>query len=277
MAGRLRLPSRPRDEARMTLLSHLGELRSRLVKVGIAFVLGAVVAWFFRVEIFELLLAPAPPLEGELVVNSVLEQMLTDIKLTFFAAFIAIVPIILYQIWAFVAPAVGDVGRGFTYILIALASSLFLVGVAFGYYAVLPVGVNFALTWDNARYEPLITAENYIPFVTRFLLVCGIIFELPAVTYVASKLGLVNAPMLRKYRRHALVVNTILAAAITPGQNPIDMILLAIPLFFLYEISILIARFVKPFQGIRTEDDEEESEEDDEEDDDRDTVEERDL
>lgn len=275
MAGRLKLPSRPRDEARMTLLSHLGELRSRLVKVAIAFVLAAVVAWFFREEIFALLLAPAPPLGGELVVNSVMEQMLTDIKLTFFAAFIVIVPIILYQIWAFVAPAVGDVGRVFTYVLIALASSLFLVGVAFGYLAVLPVGVNFALTWDSERYEPLITAENYMPFVTRFLLVCGIIFELPAVTFVASKLGLVSSPMLRKYRRHAIVVNTILAAAITPGQNPIDMILLAIPLFFLYEISILIARFVKPFEGLRTED--EESEEEESEEDDEDTAEERDL
>src|ERR687889_500268 len=161
MAGRLRLPSRPRgprDEARMTLLVHLDELRSRIIKDGIAFI----------------------------------------------------------------------------------------AGIVFGYFVVLPIGTQFLLNWDTERYTPLITSQFYLTFVTRFLLAFGIVFELPAATYVAAKLGLVDAPLLRKYRKHAIVANTILAAALTPGQDPYSMLLMALPMIVMYELSILIARYVNP-------------------------------
>src|SRR5919206_657327 len=173
MAGRLRLPSRPRgphDEARMTLIEHLDELRSRIIKVGIVFVLAAVVAWFFRVDIFNLLLEPAGgQLHGKLYVTSVAEQFVSDMKLALYVAFVVTIPVLLYQVWAFVAPAVGDMGRAFTYILITLASLLFLAGVAFGYFVVLPIGLHFLINWDDTRYHALITGNDYLPFVTRFL------------------------------------------------------------------------------------------------------------
>ena len=143
------------------------------------------------------------------------------------------------------APAVGDMGRAFTYVLISLASSLFLAGVVFCY-LILPVGLNFLLTWDPGRYNPIITAQFYLPFVTRTLLAFGIVFELPAATYVAARLGLVDALLLKKYRKHAIVANTILAAALTPGQDPYTMVLLAVPMIFMYELSIIIARYVNP-------------------------------
>jgi sec-independent protein translocase protein TatC len=92
----------------------------------------------------------------------------------------------------------------------------------------------------------MITADTYLPFVTRFLLAFGIVFELPAATYVGAKLGLLTASFLKRYRRHAIVVNAVLAAALTPGQDPFSMILMAIPMVLMYEISILIARFVNP-------------------------------
>src|SRR5919202_3870496 len=244
MAGRLRLPTRPRDEARMTLIEHLEELRSRILKVGVAFVVAAVVAWFFRAQIYDWLLAPSG-LET-LKFTSVAAPILTDIKLTLYAAFLVTLPILIYQIWAFVAPAVGEVGRAFTYTLSALSSLLFLAWVAFGYYAVLPIGLNFLLSYGTDRYEQIITADTYLKFVTRFLLAFGIVFELPAATYVGAKLGLVNAPLLRRYRRHAIVVNAVIAAALTPGQDPFSMILMAIPMVIMYELSILIARFVNP-------------------------------
>src|ERR671917_1417870 len=146
MAGRLRLPSRPRDEARMTLIEHLDEFRSRIIKVGIAFVAVGVVAWFFKEQIFYLLLEPAgSSLKGELNVTSVAEPLINDLKLALYTAFLITIPVLIYQAWAFVAPAVGDVGRLFTYALIALASSLFLAGVAFGYYVVLPVSLGALL------------------------------------------------------------------------------------------------------------------------------------
>jgi len=241
---RLRLPTRPRDEARMTLIEHLEELRSRIFRVGVAFIAVAVVAWFFRAQIYEWLLAPSG-LET-LKFTAVTSPLITDIKLTLYAAFLLTLPMLIYQAWAFVAPAVGEIGRSVTYILIALSSSLFLAGVAFGYYAVLPIGLEFLLSYATDRYEQIITADTYLAFVTRFLLAFGIVFELPAATYVGAKLGLVNAPLLRQYRKHAIVLNTVLAAALTPGQDPFSMILMAVPMVLMYEASILIASFVNP-------------------------------
>ncbi|HET6688294.1 MAG TPA: twin-arginine translocase subunit TatC, partial [Rubrobacter sp.] len=148
--------------------------------------------------------------------------------------------------WAFVAPAVGDMGRAFTYTIISMASALFIAGVAFGYFIVLPVGTQFLLGWDTERFDPIITAQSYLPFVTRFLLAFGIVFELPAATYVAAKLELVDAPLLKRYRKHAIILNTVLAAALTPGQDPYSMVLMAVPMIVMYEVSILIARYVNP-------------------------------
>ncbi|MDQ3795355.1 MAG: twin-arginine translocase subunit TatC [Actinomycetota bacterium] len=271
MAGRLRLPTRPRDEARMTLIEHLDELRSRIIKVGIAFFVAAIVAWFFRKQIFEALLRPAgDALDGRLNFTSVTEALFSDVKLALYVAFLLTIPILLYQAWAFVAPAVGEMGRAFTYILISLASSLFLAGVAFGYFVVLPIGTSFLLSWDPERYEAIITSGNYLSFVTRFLLAFGIVFEFPAATYVGAKLELVDAPLLKRYRRHAIVVNTLLAAALTPGQDPFSMVLMAVPMVVMYELSILIARYVNPVSEVAvhelaTTDDEELEEEDDSE------------
>src|SRR5918993_3980183 len=250
MAGRLRLPSRPRgprDEARMTLIEHLDELRSRIIKVGIAFLAVSIVAWFFRKRIFDWLLAPAgDALEGKLNVTGVTEQLFTDMKLALYVGFLLTIPVLLYQLWAFVAPAVGDMGRAFTYTIITLASVLFLAGVAFGYFVVLPIGTQFLLSWDTECFDPIITAQSYLPFVTRFLLAFGIVFELPAATYVAAKLELVDAPLLKRYRKHAIILNTVLAAALTPGQDPYSMVLMAVPMIVMYEISIFIARHVNP-------------------------------
>src|ERR671917_706613 len=250
MAGRLRMPSRPRDEARMTLIEHLGELRSRIIKVGVAFLAVAVVAWFFRPEIFAFLLAPAPSLKGELNVTAPTEALITDVKLTLYTAFLFTIPVLLYQMWAFIAPAVGDVGRAFTYVLITLASALFLAGVAFGYFVVLPLGIDFLLGWGGDRYEQIIVSDKYLAFVTRFRLAFGIVFEFPAATYVGAKLELVDAPLLKKYRKHAIVLNTVLAAALTPGQDPFSMVLMAIPMIVMYEFSIIIARYVNPVSEV---------------------------
>src|SRR5215217_4250065 len=250
MAGRLRLPPRsrgPRDEMRMTLIEHLDELRSRIIKIGLAFFGVAIVAWFFRERIFDWLLAPAGgALQGKLNVTGVTEQLFTDMKLALYAGFLLTIPVLLYQVWAFVAPAVGDMGRAFTYTIITLASALFLAGVAFGYFVVLPIGTQFLLNWAPERYNTIITSQYYLSFVTRFLLAFGIVFEFPAATYVAAKLELVDSPLLKRYRKHAIVLNTVLAAALTPGQDPYSMILMAVPMIVMYEISILIARYVNP-------------------------------
>ena len=235
----------------MTLLEHLGELRSRIIKIAIVFVLAAVVMWFYRESLFYLLLDPAGDefQNQKLVVTAVGEQFISDMKLALWAAFVLTIPVFLYQAWAFVAPAVGEMGRVTTYIIITLASSLFLAGIAFGYFFVLPAGLQFLLFWDSGssgRYETMITPSYYLAFTTRFLLACGLVFELPAATYVCAKLELIDANLLKRYRKHAIVANTILAAAITPSPDPFTMVMLAVPLVVMYELSIVIARYVNP-------------------------------
>jgi sec-independent protein translocase protein TatC len=252
----------------MTLIEHLDELRSRIIKVAIAFFAVAIVAWFFRERIFDFLLAPAgDALSGKLSVTGVTEQLFTDMKLALYVGFLLTIPVLLYQIWAFVAPAVGDLGRVFTYTIITLASTLFLAGVVFGYFVVLPVGTQLLLNWDPERYDLVITSQFYLQFTTRFLLAFGIVFELPAATYVAAKLELVDAPILKKYRKHAIIVNLILAAALTPSPDPFSMLLMGIPMLAMYELSIIIARRVNPTTEVTAHElarDEDEEPEDDE-------------
>jgi sec-independent protein translocase protein TatC len=139
----------------------------------------------------------------------------------------------------------GRDGEG-VHIHLDRARLLAVPGIVFGYLFVLPAGLHFLLNWATDRYETIITPSYYLAFTTRFLLACGLVFELPAATYVCAKLELIDASLLKKYRRHAIVVNTILAAAITPSPDPFSMILLAIPLVFMYELSIIIARYVNP-------------------------------
>ena len=244
MAGRLRIPVGPRDEARMTLIEHLEEFRSRLFRVAIAFVLTCIGTWIFRRQIFDWLIEPADI--EKLTYMGPAQALMTDVKLSLFSAFLITVPVVIYQIWMFVAPAVGDVGRAFTYVIVTLSSLLFLAGVAFGYYAVLPVGLEFLLNYEEDRFEALPTADTYLPFITRTLLAAGIVFELPAATYVGAKLGLVTSSVLKRFRKHALIFNAVLAAALTPSPDPFSMILMAVPLTVMYELSIIIARFVNP-------------------------------
>ena len=228
----------------MTLIEHLEELRSRIFRVGIAFVVAAIAAGFFVDDIFRLLLEPS----GLEYLNYLgpAQGLLTDVKLALFSAFLLTLPVLIYQAWMFVAPAVGEVGRISTYVLVSLSSALFLGGVAFGYFLVLPTGLHFLLGYAPDRYEEVITADTYLPFVTRFLLAFGLVFELPAATLVGARLGLITAPMLKRYWRHALVVGAVLAAALTPGQDPFSMIFMALPLYLMYGLSIVIARFVNP-------------------------------
>lgn len=254
MAGRLRLPTRSgvsRSEATMSLIEHLDELRSRIIKVGVAFVVVAVAAWLFRKQIFDFVIAPGSEvLNGKLYATSVIEPFLNDLKLALFTAFLLTIPVLLYQIWGFIAPAVGDMGRVFTYVVVGMASSLFLAGVAFGYFVVLPISMNFLLSWGGDRYETITTAQYYLSFVSRFLLAFGIVFELPAATYVAARLELITAPTLRRYRRHAIVGNAVLAAVLTPTPDAFTMLLMGGPMIAMYEASILIAGYVNPVSQV---------------------------
>ncbi|MDN5696901.1 MAG: twin-arginine translocase subunit TatC [Rubrobacter sp.] len=246
MANRLSPPrteERTRDEARMTIIDHLGELRSRIFKVLVVFIAASAVTFYFNQELTRLMIEPSGL--DNLNFTAPAEGFFTSVKLSLWAAFVLTVPVFLYQGWSFVVPAVGDVGRVFTYITIALASSLFLAGVFFGYSLTLPVAMNFLLGWNGDLFNDIITGNQYLSFATRLLLAFGIAFELPAATYVGARLGLIDAQMLRKYRRHALVTVAVASAMLTP-PDPFSMLLMMVPLVVLYEGSVLIARYVNP-------------------------------
>lgn len=216
------------------------------MKIGLVFVVSTIVAWFFVGQIFDFLLKPGgPALGGELSFTSVTAPFMTYIKLAMYTGLMVSLPVLFYQGWSFVAPAVGEVGRLFTYVLATMASLLFVCGVAFGYYLVLPIALGYLIGWDPERFNEVITTDAYLSFITRFLLAFGVAFEVPAATYVGAKLGLINAEVMRKYRRHAIMANAVIAAFITPA-DPFSMFMLAIPLILLYEGSIFIAERVNP-------------------------------
>ena len=160
--------------------------------MGIAFVAVAILAGFFVDDIFRWLLWPSDL--DQLNYLGPAQGLLTDIKLALFTAFLLTLPVLIYQAWMFVAPAVGEVGRATTYILVAMSSSLFLAGVVFGYWLVLPIGLDFLLGYAPDRYNEVITADTYLPFVTRFLLACGRL-EWPSPPR-GAKLGLLTADFL---------------------------------------------------------------------------------
>ena len=255
----------------MTLIEHLDELRSRIIKVGIAFLGVSIVAWFFRERIFEWLLAPAgDALKGKLNVTGVTEQLFTDMKLALYVGFLLTIPILLYQLWAFIAPAVGDMGRVFTYTIISLASALFLAGVAFGYFVVLPIGTQFLLNWDTNRFEPIITAQSYLPFVTQ--VPPGLRHSLRAAggDLRGREAGARRRPAAQAVQeaRH----NRERRPRRRPhaGQDPYSMVLMAVPMIVMYELSIIIARYVNPTTEVTAHElarDEDEESEDDEPDD----------
>lgn len=248
MVDRSHLPSNQRDDALMTLIEHLDELRSRIIKVGLAFFAASIAAWFFRLQILERLLEPSGL--DTLQALSPTEQLMTHVKLCLYTGFMLTIPVLIYQAWAFVAPAVEATGRAFTHILIGMSSTLFLAGAAFGYYVVMPIGLNFLIEWDPEHFDPEITSGYYLAFVTRQLLAFEAVFELPAVAYVGAKLGLLDAPFLKRHRRHATAVSAVLAAALTPSRDVVSMILMAVPIVVLYETSIVITHYVYPVSDV---------------------------
>src|SRR5688500_3883506 len=192
---------------RITLFYVINKLCFMDIKVCFSYFLLVNLAILFIRKIFYFLMAPAQQLKGELFVTGVTEPLITDIKLALFTALLLTIPIILYQGWAFVAPAVGDIGRAFTYILITLPSSLFLAGIAFGYYVVLLIGLDCLFADEGYRYSEFISVQKYWPFVTRFVLAFGIVFDLTTATYVGAKIELFEAPLLKKYRKHAIILD----------------------------------------------------------------------
>lgn len=231
------------DDQRAPMLVHLEELRWRVVKGAAALVLGAIAAYVFRDFIFDWITEPfneAFP-EAELVTIRPTEAFSSAMRLALFGGFVLASVPITWQAWAFVAPALTSKERKWVVPVVLASVSLFLIGVAFAYY-ILPRGLLFLQeTLDVGQGT---TVSEYLNFSIRFLLVFGISFEFPVALFMAGALGLVKSEQLARGRRWAVLIIAIVGAAATPTGDPFTMLFLSVPLYLLYEITLLAIRYI---------------------------------
>jgi sec-independent protein translocase protein TatC len=223
---------------RLSIVDHLDELRTRiiisLVAVGAA---TALCAWQNHL----VLDIANNPLDGrEPVTLSPTEPFLTTLTLALYAGILLALPIVLYEIYAFVLPAFSPPERRVALPLLLLVPFLFIGGVLFGYFVVLPPGIDFLLGFNADEFDTELRARDYYSFVALFLVSLGLLFQIPVGILAATKLGLTTPEKLRRGRRYAILVMAVLAAML-PTIDPVTMIIEMVPLLVLYELSILLA------------------------------------
>lgn len=232
---------------RQPILSHLVELRSRIIRVAIAVIAMSVVAFGFRGQIFEFIAAPyndSLPADSEfgLVFQGVTEAFSVAMRVSLFAGFIAASPVVFFQAWAFVNPALTKRERRWAIPVVAALVTLFLVGVGFAYWS-MPRALEFLLGVQPG-VEALITADNYLQFTLRFLLVFGIAFQFPVFLFAAAAAGLVTSDQLKEGRRWAVLVIVVIGAVVTPSGDPLTLLLLSGPLYLFYESTLWLVKLI---------------------------------
>jgi sec-independent protein translocase protein TatC len=233
------LPRRLHHGEEATLVEHLDELRSRLIIALVAIVPAFAVAFAFHERIVEWLTGPLP--EGkDLVTFGVTEPFTTSVKVSLIAAVALVLPVLLWQVWAFLAPAVEPHFQRIALFFVALATALFACGVVFMYYVVLPRALEFLTTYDDELYDIQIRASYYYTFVALLLLGGGLAFLLPIFVLALVRLRIVTSDTLRRNRRIAFVL-LLIFAALLPTVDPVSLALEVVPLVLLYEASIWIA------------------------------------
>ena len=239
-------------EDRLTLLEHLDELRKRIFVCLIAAVVGALVAALFNSLMFEILLHPLRAVPGlpasaqEITTFSPAEPFMVSLKVWVVGGLIMAAPVIIYELWAFLAPAFTATEKKYFYPVVAASSALFLAGIALAYFLVLPKGLNFLLNFSGGFFNVQLRAQEYFTFMALFILAFGVVFELPVVLVLLAKVGVIDDKFLKKNRRWAVLGMAFAAAVITPSQDAFSMLAMFVPLYVLYEVSIVIARFVQP-------------------------------
>ena len=231
------------EESGLGFLGHLEELRKRIVWAVIGLVIACILSAVFIDQILELIiLSPSANAHLKLQNLSPFGQPLLYFKLVFIIGIIISFPFGLYQLWKFIAPGLYVNERKWARYITFFTSLCFMTGVAFAYLLMIPTMLGFAATFGTEKIENIIDVNNYLSFITIMLLASGVLFELPMITFVLSRVGILTSTFMRKYRRHSIVVIMVLAAMLTPTTDPISMLIFAAPLFVLYEISIYIAK-----------------------------------
>jgi sec-independent protein translocase protein TatC len=236
------------EEHKMSLTEHLVELRKRLTNSLIALGIGFGVCYYYKDWIFDIVTRPLTqvlPKNSYLVYTGLTEAFFTYMKVAFFASLIITSPFILYQIWKFIVPGLLPKERKYVVPFVISSSFLFITGVLFGYFVALPPAFEFFVSFNNKYLQAMLSFKDYLSLFVTFLLGFGVSFELPIFIFFLTKLGIVNAKMLSKQRRYAILLIFVVAAVLTPSPDALSQILMAIPLMFLYEVSIFVSKFAE--------------------------------
>ena len=238
-------PDKDRD-AGVPLRAHLLELRRRVTYAAISVFVTTVIAFIFHERILILLMEPAQQFVnipgGKPIYTDLTEFIGIAARTSLLVGLFFSLPFVLYQIVMFVAPGLNPSERRYLYALIPASVLAFIAGAAFGYFVLFPPMVNFLLTFGSEVATPMIRIGSYTNLMLRLLFWMGIVFELPVVMFFLARIGLVSPDALARNRRYALVVAIVLGAIITPTFDPINQMIVAAPIFALYEVSIWVAK-----------------------------------
>lgn len=226
-------------EQKFTLVEHLEELRGRVFKSVLAIIIASCALYGFVGKIYESLIKPV----GRLVFIAPHEAFISNIKIAFFSGIFLSSPIILYQIWRFIATALTRNERKYTLLFGIFSLIFFIIGTLFGYFIIAPIGIKFLLGFATDILAPMITVSKYISFVGMLTLTFGLIFQLPLASLFLTKIGVVTPQTLSSKRKHAIVSMFIAAALLTP-PDIVTQCLMAVPLLILYEIGIIFSKLV---------------------------------
>ena len=239
----------------LTFWDHLDELRSVIIRILVITVLAAIVAFCLKDELFAIVLAPrtsdfityrlmgVEPFSIHLMNTGLTEQFMIHMKTSFYVGMLVASPYIIYQLFRFVSPALYDNERKYATALVASGYLMFMLGTALNYLLIFPLTVRFLGTYQvSPDVANMLTLQSYMDTLIMMSLVMGIVFELPVVSWILGRMGLVNAQMMRAMRRHAIVAILVIAAIITPTTDAFTLFVVALPIWLLYELSILIVK-----------------------------------
>lgn len=230
-------------EQELTVIGHLEELRRRIITALAALIGAAVLCLPLASSILYALKLPAGGALERLVYFGPEEAFLIYMRVSLIAGIILSFPVIAYQAWAFTAPALGGNFKRYTAYFVCVSVFAFAAGCAFAYFILLPAALAFLLSIGRGELEPVISATRYISFVTGFILACGAVFEMPVAAFFLGRTGIVSSAAMRRTFKYAFVAIIIASAVITPTGDAFNMMLLALPMLALYELSIWVVFF----------------------------------
>jgi sec-independent protein translocase protein TatC len=239
-----RLPRRLSHGEEATLVEHLEELRTRIFVALGALAVGFTVAFVFRGHLLHWLNAPLPPGRHKPITLSVAEPFLTSMKVSLLAGLALALPVVLWQLWSFLAPAVDPHSERTVLWFVLLATVLLVAGVAFAYWVVLPQAVQFLTNFDDQYYRSELRARDYYGFVMTVLLAVGVVFELPIFILALVRLEVLSTSTLRRKRRLGYFIVAVIAVLL-PGVDPVTTTFEMVPLVVLYELSIWLSVLVE--------------------------------